>query len=738
MASGSIYGSTDNQYIACRIDYWTTPHYAENYSDVYIEFRAWRTNTGYTTTGTRAFTLYIEGNAFAASGGTYSVTYNSNTLLGTASLAVAHGADGNLTLDLSVVGELAGSSWNATYCGGAVALERLIVAPPAPSGINLNRVSDAQTNIAWTNNPGARQPYDYVFIERWDNVTNGWYAIQTLGGSVASYSDTSTVADRRYAWRVRAYNGGGYSAYNTSGYSANTPAAPSGCTATKAVSDIAVAWANNSAYYTGIQVWHAANGTWDGSPLATLGVGETSYTHVAPNASQTHKYKIRAATDGPLYSAYSPDSNTIQLLTNPLAPTNLAPVSVLDAVNEIVFTWQHNPVDGTAQTAYELQYREVGSGTWIGTGKITSTTSSKSLAGGTLINGKQYEWQVRTWGQYATVPAYSPWSDTATFSTSAIPTATIQTPADAGTVNSNSLTATWLYYDAEGTAQTAFRVKLYDNSDVVLKVHEESGTALTKTIGYTLLDGVTYKVGVAVRDSSGQWSAEHVHTFTVDYLEPMQPTLVLTWVEATGSVVVGITNPPPADLEPEPTHNELWRKIDSGEWVLIHDNITPNTSITDYVPAIAHDNVYKAVAVSALPSSKESAETTLAVVDTGRWLWFNGGPGFSLVSKVRGNPAIDLAYGRAKTLHHFAGRTKPLEFTGEARTRKLGLKATLEPTIDMASIEELEAVTDAGGTVCYRDSRGRRLFVSMGEIKVTQTYPVMEFQTDITEVDYSE
>jgi len=630
-------------------------------------------------------------------------------------------------------------SYVETLSGSWTVNARPYGVPAAPTDCTVTRVSDTQQTVAWTNHnndPDSGHPYTNLVVERWDNVTAVWAVIATLG-VVTSYSNTTTVANRRYQYRVKATNSAGSSGYSTSGYIATTPDATSTPVATKAVTDIDLSWSINATYPTSIEIWHAADDVWDGSALATLAASATSYTHVAPSASATHKYKVRIYADT-LY-ADSAESNTIQLLTNPLAPTNLTPSGTyLDATEGFSFTWQHNPVDNTAQTAYELQYREVGAGSWTNTGKVVSASSAMAIVGGTLANNKQYEWQVRTWGQYATEPSYSPWSSIAVFNTSARPTATINTPTDGGTVTSNRLTVEWGYYDAESSVQAGYRCKIYDSSDNLLASYEGTGTGTSHTFStYNLADLGPYKIGVQVRDAVGLWSLEDVHSFSVDYLKPVRPTIVATWDGTNGTVTIEITNPTP-DTEPDVIYNELWRKIDSGEWILVQSDIAPNSTVTDYIPAIDHDNTYKAVAYSALPSSIESAESVLSVVDSGRWLWLNGGPGFSLISKVRGNPAIDISFGRKKTLYHFAGREKPIEFTGESRTRTLSLKATLEPTIDVLSVEELEIVTDYGGVVCYRDSVGRRLFVSMGEIKVLQEYPVWEFNTDITEVDYSE
>lgn len=88
----------------------------------------------------------------------------------------------------------------------------------------------------------------------------------------------------------------------------------------------------------------------------------------------------------------------------PETPTNLAPDgATVDASVGVALTWQHN--DRTEQTAYEVLYREVGAGSWSGTGKVASSAALNQR--NNLVNGTAYEWQVRTWGAHADPSAYS-------------------------------------------------------------------------------------------------------------------------------------------------------------------------------------------------------------------------------------------------------------------------------------------------------------------------------------------
>lgn len=711
MASGSIAGSTNNAYIACRLDWWSTPNYAGNYSDVYMELRAWRTNSGYTTSGTYKGSTYINGS------GEYeeravSLTQNSNTLIAVQSLRVYHGANGGAYIGLSADGGIPGTSWTATYVSGAVWLDTTKFSPYAPTIGSATRVSDTQHTVAWTNNPDAAngRPYESLSVQRWDNVGNVWSTVVSgLGGTTTSWSDTSTVADRSYKWRVVSVNGAGSATSGETAQLDTTPAAPSGCSAAKqTATSILVEWTNNATHDEAIEVWDNPGGTgyvkvYDGTASAV------SWLHDPASSGVTHQYKVRAksTTGGTLYSAYSNESAIVQLLTNPNAPSNLTG-GVFDAAAAIVVGWQHNPQDSTAQTAYELQYRIVGAGSWTTTNKVTSAVSEKTFAAGLLVNGNTYEYQVRTWGQYATVPAYSPWSATQTFVTDTAPIATVQTPAEAGTLTSPNLTAAWTYFDAEDAdQQSQYRVRLYDSTGAtILKTHTGSGVAVrSQVVDYRLLNGVTYKLGVTVWDAAGIASAEDINTFSVDYLEPMQPLLVVTFDEPSGRASLAIENPLATGSEPPVTSNTVYRAIGDGEYELLLDNVPPNSTVTDWTPPLNVPVHYIVEAWSDLPSVKASEVEDATFVCHGK-VFLNGGPAFGLVAVIGLEQGIGVDRKRTAAAEHFSGRTKPVLYEGEATSRTVKVSGLLA---DRAYRATLEAAMEATGAKVYRDPFGRRV-----------------------------
>ena len=96
--------STDNQYIKYRIQVTeTSTSIEDNTSTVNVTVDAWRTNTGYTTTGTGTCYCTIKGTKYSNSiSASQSITHNSHTVLFRRNNnVITHNADGSYKLSVS-------------------------------------------------------------------------------------------------------------------------------------------------------------------------------------------------------------------------------------------------------------------------------------------------------------------------------------------------------------------------------------------------------------------------------------------------------------------------------------------------------------------------------------------------------------------------------------------------------------------------------------------------------------
>ena len=631
------------------------------------------------------------------------------------------------TLTATVTG-LTAIAGTASVSGTWTTAKRPVAAPAAPTSLVASRVSDAQINISWVNTSPANvaAPYANIVVERRDNRTSTWVKVATLG-VVSSYSDKSTVANRRYEYRVKATNAAGSSGYSGSDLVSTTPAAPvMGGAVKDSAGNILVQVASYPDATVGVtqELWHAADGVWDAAPLATSTQHPLLWTHLSPSLTQTHAYRLTATSSDPvLRSAYSATSNTVALTAPPAAPSSLAPDGEpRDATQAIPLRWLHVPVDTTAQTAFEVQYR-VSGGAWVSSGKVASTSSTWTLPAGTVANPGQLEWQVRTWGAAA---AAGPWSATAIVVLSSTPTVTISTPTDGGQVATSRLSVSWGYHDQENAPQLAWRVVLRDDSGGVAESASGAGDASSVTLSAILVDGATYSVEVTVMDGAGLSSVPDAATFTVAYALPPAPALSLSWVARDGVVVADITNVPAGPGQVEAVSNVLQRSLDGASWAVVAEDIPANGAAVDQIPRIGGISWYRVVALSDLPSAASSAPVMVDCSVGADSVWINAGPGFTRAIRLISNVVVSMAPSRAKVRHAFDGRSYGTEFAGEELANKLTVQTDLfaahvpgAERIGASTWQDIWEFCLLPGPACYRDPDGTRLFVTVGEPSIS-------------------
>lgn len=308
---------------------------------------------------------------------------------------------------------------------------RPIDAPLAPTNVDVSRISDGSQKVTWTNRDSAGNPWGTIRVQRDVGDDNTWATVGTPGGGASSFTDSNTVSNQKYRYRVRAENSVGDSAYVETYRVYTTPAAPASAVRTQSGADQVVTWSNRAGYAEyDTQVWRAVNGVW--SLLATKGSGVTSHTDVAPSAADQIKYRVRHVTNQgqqpTLYSAYSGETTeTPGLTTPPAAPTNLSPSGItVDPTMAQTWSWTYTSTDTTPQSAYELRHRLAGTTDWT-TVSANSSTPSRSMPANLYPELVTVEWQVRVKGAD---PAFSEWSEPVSFTTSvaAIPPDPVKIP----------------------------------------------------------------------------------------------------------------------------------------------------------------------------------------------------------------------------------------------------------------------------------------------------------------------
>lgn len=393
--------------------------------------------------------------------------------------------------------------------------------PPAPGTPSVARVSDTQHTLSWSR-PAA---YSSQVIQR--RVDSGaWQQIAAVSGTATTFTDTTTSANHKYEHRVAGRTASGQSAWSGISTFYTTPAAPSGITAARVGDDILVSASAVPPYATSFDVK-------DGTTVVATSVS-MPWTHAAPSAAVPHTYTVRAKV-GALASAYSAPSNTVQLISPPNAPTGLNPNGAVRAGDaDVRFTWVHNPVDSSLQTAYELRYRPEGTTDWVTLSGTTATYRDIALAVGT------WEWQARTKGAH---PDFSPWSATATGTVINRPGVAITQPVDDW--EASTLTVEWSWFQAQSRPQSAWQLELLDESLAVVESRSGSGATAAVTLARRLTAGDwTVRVRGATGEVWSDWSSE---AFTVAFDPPAPPLLVGEWDDAQGGVSLAIGAGIPGD-----------------------------------------------------------------------------------------------------------------------------------------------------------------------------------------------
>lgn len=580
--------------------------------------------------------------------------------------------------------------------------KRPVSKPKTPTNVKMALLSDNRTKTTWSHSTSTAQPVSSYTVQyqRLDGgAWTGWMHSATVKGK--SYTSNPGANNKSYRRRVRANNSAGSSGWAYSNYVRMQPYAPVNVRAKvqPSGSDIKVTWDFNSPAETTcfkLQLQRRVNGgSWTTVSSSFGQVNSkpytSSYTDTKPG-NGSNQYRIRILNNCEGDNSVWSESNTVNTIVPPKAPTNLSPDgNVVDFTGDVLFTWQHHDAgDGADQSHYDLRYRAEGESAWTYApdGGNASEVSEHLFEGGELENGVNYEWQVRTQGN--TKETFGPWSKSAFVTGWTAPVVAIKDGAPPNPLTALPVPLAWTYAQDEGQGQIGWQARLYalGSGDVFDSILEEKSAESASTLtefSTALTDGDRYGVMVRARSSQGQWSEWSETTFDVELLVPAELRVVLDYNESTGQMNLNLSADAPVQGETaEVVEVNVDRRINGGEWVPIMVGIPfdSETTLVDNTPSIWGVNEYRVTASTHAPSKGVFGpfrkSVTPYVGNTENWLFLNYGSSFDRLLRMQGDLSMSGSYDRSKETQKLLGRKKPISLLGQQLSREHQVSGTVE------------------------------------------------------------
>lgn len=634
--------------------------------------------------------------------------------------------------------------------------------PAAPTNLNTSRTNDTQAALTWTRNATAGEPYTSQSLRmRRIGYDSTWSSEAVISGSATSVN-VVTEANFRYRFSIRANNSIGSSAYTTQSDPdvINTPGASLALTAEVVPgTGVVLTWDEQVRYSTDCLYWRIQRKVGDGAyatVVETLPGTTLTWTDSSPPAGAL-TYRIQAYTNtsagaggwepAGLGSAYT-ESLQIADPVAPLAPTALAPNGVaVDGDNDVVLTWVHNHGgDYSSQTRYQYRYSDDGGANWTTSADTASTASTATIAGGTLVNGTSYIWQVRTTGDAA--EGYGPYSASATLQASSTPTVTLDPAIPGATTTDPTITVEWAYNQDESSAQVQWQAELYLGATLL---ESRAGTTeITTTYATTPVAGSTYTVRVRAKSAAGLWSEWASTDTLMSLLPPADVTLTcVLYDDVNGTMSISVVgDAPEVGVTEEIESVSVERQVDgAGEWLPVAEPIDPDGTVVDPLPSTSGCNSYRAVVLGVNGANAIMDPITCCPQDCD-WVRVNFGSRLASVVRCNGAPEVGAETTRERATAHYLGRSWPALLVGDQLNQTITFKGTLhfDPDCDdctpragaTSTAAEWEAMSLEATVIMFRDNAGRRVLASLGAVQVSTSRPgIADLSLTMTVVDAS-
>lgn len=389
-----------------------------------------------------------------------------------------------------------------------------------------------------------------------------------------------------------------------------------------------------------------------------------------------------------------------------------------DATTAALFDWNFIDLNASdTQSAFQLQIDNATTGaTGWDTGKTASVNSNYTLPASSLPNGEDWKWRVKTWDSH---DVESPWSDYGFFSTSSTGVVNITDPAvdnDPDVVTANYL----IMWSVSNTTQSAYNIVVTrtDTGATLVSTGWVASTA-TQYLVVGMASDVEWNVALKIRNAALIESNTANRLITPSYNRPEVPVISFDIQDDLGYIGLNISNPEPVGDRPNPTTNQIHRRVYSQTNpdlpYLILGETDPNGTFLDYTAASGVLYEYRVRAIA----GEFFQDSTPTVADreldlTGVWIHDPADSAVTVRQFVYGKDSRSTAIDTISTVQQFAGRTFPVTDFGEHEQEDISVSVDIPhgPT-HRTEEDDLRTFMEMKRTLFLRDNRGRAAYGTM-------------------------
>ena len=286
--------------------------------------------------------------------------------------------------------------------------------------------------------------------------------------------------------------------------------------------------------------------------------------------------------------------------------------------------------------------------------------------------------------------------------------------------DSGTPTFTWTTGTSENDVQVAFDIQVHTESKIV-NSSEKSYTMIT-----ALENGRDYTVRVRIKNKFEMWSAWSEKEFRTVFSQLPKPVISLSPQRENVLIMI--------ECEDVPTFKQMviYRSIDKVNWIDIANDLLPTDTLIDFMVASGVETFYKARIYDDAGGYSDS-EVKSIKINLMNYNLLN-------VQNLKSNKqldfvAINFTNNFTSITKIFAGATKPTFYKSKSNF----LTANMVVKLVNEDVNSFLEYLSNGEIFCYRDYKGKKIFVSIDMTAINYINPFMqELVLTLTEVNFNE